>query len=214
MKKKLKAQPGQPGGSSNKHGRSGQDLLVQVPVGTIATGPEGILADLTEDGQEAVVARGGRGGFSNAHFYPARQAPNLQKRASRGRRDLKLELKMIADVGLIGLPNAGKIPLLSRISNARPEIANYPFTTLVPNLGMAPVDKDIALLVADIPGLIEGAAEGKGLGHDFLRRRAHSRATAFGGRLQQSSGRRLQGHSGRAGRLQPRAGGSAGNCGT
>lgn len=171
FEKEVKAQPGQPGGSSNKHGRSGQDLLVQVPVGTIATGPEGILADLTEDGQEAVVARGGRGGFGNAHFLSStRQAPNFAEKGEPGeRRDLKLELKMIADVGLIGLPNAGKSTLLSRISNARPEIANYPFTTLVPNLGMAPVDKDIALLVADIPGLIEGAAEGKGLGHDFLR---------------------------------------------
>ena len=171
FEKEVKAQPGQPGGDSNKHGRSGQDLLVQVPVGTVATGPEGILADLTEDGQEALVARGGRGGYGNAHFLSStRQAPNFAEKGEPGeRRELKLELKMIADVGLIGLPNAGKSTLLSRISNARPEIANYPFTTLVPNLGMAPVDKDTALLVADIPGLIEGAADGKGLGHDFLR---------------------------------------------
>lgn len=168
--KELKAEPGQPGGKSRKHGKSGQDLIVAVPVGTVATADGRIVADLTEDGQQAVVAVGGRGGFGNAHFTSSvRQAPKFAEKGEDGEElALQLELKMIADVGLVGLPNAGKSTLLSRISNARPEIADYPFTTLTPNLGVVDV-ADTSLLVADIPGLIEGAAEGKGLGHDFLR---------------------------------------------
>jgi GTP-binding protein len=170
--KEVRAEPGQPGGKSRKHGRSGKDLTVAVPVGTMATTETGqVVADLVEDGQQAVVARGGRGGFGNAHFVSSRrQAPKFAEKGEPGDElELTLELKMIADVGLVGLPNAGKSTLLSKLSNARPEIADYPFTTLTPNLGVVDIDKETSVLFADIPGLIEGAAEGKGLGHDFLR---------------------------------------------
>lgn len=170
--KELKAEPGQPGSKRRKHGRSGKDLLVPVPVGTVVTNEEGqVMADLAHDGQTAVIARGGRGGFGNAHFVSStRQAPKFAEKGEAGQAYiLHLELKMIADVGLVGLPNAGKSTLLATISNARPEIANYPFTTIRPNLGVVDIDKSTSVLVADIPGLIEGAAEGKGLGHEFLR---------------------------------------------
>jgi GTP-binding protein len=170
--KELKAESGKPGGKSNKHGKSGKDLLVAVPVGTVATGADDkILADLTKDGQKVVVAKGGRGGFGNAHFTSSRrQTPRFAEKGEPGEDiELKLELKMIADVGLVGLPNAGKSTLLARLSNAHPEIANYPFTTLTPNLGVVDIDKKASVLFADIPGLIEGASSGKGLGHDFLR---------------------------------------------
>lgn len=169
--KELKAEPGKPGDKSRKHGRSGKDLIVAVPVGTVAMLDDEVVADLIEDGQKAVVAKGGKGGFGNAHFVSSRrQAPTFAEKGEPGEEfDLLLELKMIADVGLVGLPNAGKSTLLSKVSNARPEIADYPFTTLTPNLGVVDIDKDSSVLFADIPGLIEGAAEGKGLGHDFLR---------------------------------------------
>jgi GTP-binding protein len=170
--KEVKADPGQGGGQSNKHGRNGKDLLVAVPVGTVATDSDGqIKADLIEDGQQVVVAQGGKGGFGNAHFVSSRrQAPKFAEKGEPGDKlDLLLELKMIADVGLVGMPNAGKSTLLSKLSNARPEIADYPFTTLAPHLGVVDIDAKNSLLMADIPGLIEGAAEGKGLGHDFLR---------------------------------------------
>jgi GTP-binding protein len=170
--KELRAEPGQPGGTSRKHGRNGPDLIVAVPVGTVASKADGsVVADLVEDGQRAVVAKGGKGGFGNAHFVSSRrQAPQFAEKGEPGDQfDLQFELKMIADVGLVGLPNAGKSTLLSKLSNARPEIADYPFTTLTPNLGVVDIDRDTAVLFADIPGLIEGAAAGKGLGHDFLR---------------------------------------------
>ncbi len=170
--KELVAEPGQSGGKNKKHGKSGKHLSVNVPVGTVVTDMQGnVLADLVEDGQRVVIAKGGKGGFGNAHFISStRQAPRFAEKGEAGTElEAMLELKMIADVGLVGLPNAGKSTLLSRISNARPEIANYPFTTLTPNLGMVDVDKESTLLFADIPGLIEGAAEGKGLGHEFLR---------------------------------------------
>ena len=171
-RKELKAEAGQAGGKNRKHGRSAADLIVTVPVGTVAAVIDGeVVADLTADGQRAVVARGGGGGFGNAHFVSSRrQAPNFAEKGEPGEIvDLQLELKMIADVGLVGLPNAGKSTLLSKLSNARPEIGDYPFTTLTPNLGVVDIDKSTSVLFADIPGLIEGAAEGKGLGHDFLR---------------------------------------------
>ena len=170
--KELIAESGEAGGKSRKHGKNGQDLFVQVPVGTLASLEDGtLLADLTEDGQRAVIAHGGRGGFGNAHFVSSRrQAPHFSEKGEEGQAyKVSLELKMIADVGLVGLPNAGKSTLLSRISNARPEVADYPFTTLTPNLGVVDIDEETSVLFADIPGLIEGASQGKGLGHEFLR---------------------------------------------
>lgn len=170
--REVRAEPGQPGGKRRKHGRNGKDQLVAVPVGTVVSlEGGGILADLAEDGQEAIIAKGGRGGFGNAHFVSSvRQAPKFAEKGESGNElTLRLEIKMIADVGLVGLPNAGKSTLLAAISNARPEIADYPFTTIKPNLGVVDIDSETSVLVADIPGLIEGAAKGKGLGHEFLR---------------------------------------------
>lgn len=168
----LKAEPGQSGSKRKKHGKNGQDLELKVPLGTVIINEEGdVIADLHEAGQRAVIAAGGQGGFGNAHFTSStRQAPRVAEKGEKGQEQtVILELKMIADVGFVGLPNAGKSTLLASTSNARPEIANYPFTTLIPNLGMVKVDDTTTLLCADIPGLIEGAAEGKGLGDEFLR---------------------------------------------
>lgn len=166
----LKAEPGQNGSKANRRGKSGEDLRVKVPVGTIVWREGEIIADLTQVNQEVVVAHGGDGGFGNAHFKSSvRQTPRIAEKGEPGDMfDAELELKLLADVGLVGFPNAGKSTLLSVVSNARPEIADYAFTTLTPKLGVADVDGD-SLLIADIPGLIEGASEGKGLGHDFLR---------------------------------------------
>jgi GTP-binding protein len=171
-KKLLKAEHGQPGTQTKRHGKSAACLKIMVPVGTVMVNDLGeTIADLTHDGQEIVVARGGRGGFGNAHFVSStRQAPRIAEKGERGEeKSVTLELKMIADVGLVGLPNAGKSTLLSVISHAKPEIADYPFTTLHPNLGVVDLDKKTSLLFADIPGLIEGASQGKGLGDEFLR---------------------------------------------
>jgi len=170
----LTAEDGKNGSGTRSAGRSGKDLIVDVPIGTVVykVSEEGrtLLADLTTDGQTAVIAKGGDGGFGNAHFKSSvRQTPKFAELGEPGEEfEAELELKLLADVGLVGLPNAGKSTFLSVVSNAKPEIADYPFTTITPNLGVATVDgKD--LLIADIPGLIEGASEGKGLGHDFLR---------------------------------------------
>ncbi len=171
-KKLVQAGSGQPGRDSKKHGKNGDDLEVVVPVGTLITKADGeVVADLLEDGQKQIIAQGGRGGFGNAHFTSSRrQAPRVAERGENGESlTAILELKMLADVGLVGLPNAGKSTLLSVISNAKPEIADYPFTTLQPHLGVVDIDKKHSLLVADIPGLIEGASQGKGLGDEFLR---------------------------------------------
>lgn len=166
----LTAEDGKNGSGQRSAGRSGKDLIVEVPIGTIVKRDGQILADLTSDQEEATIAKGGDGGFGNAHFKSStRQAPLIAEVGEPGEAfEATLELKLIADVGLVGLPNAGKSTFLSVVSNARPEIANYPFTTLTPQLGVAAID-DQDILIADIPGLIEGAAEGRGLGHDFLR---------------------------------------------
>jgi GTP-binding protein len=170
--KKVQAENGAPGDKKRMHGKSGEDLPVPLPVGTVITNDSGqVIADLTEDGQKVVIAKGGKGGFGNAHFTSStRQAPRIAEKGEKGEEfTATLELKMIADVGLVGLPNAGKSTLLSVISNARPEIADYPFTTIIPNLGVVDVNATTSLLFADIPGLIGGAAEGRGLGDEFLR---------------------------------------------
>lgn len=166
----LKAEPGQNGSKAKRRGKSGEDLIVKVPVGTIVWQGGEIVADFTSPGQEIVVAHGGDGGFGNAHFKSSvRQTPRVAEKGEPGEAyEAELELKLLADVGLVGFPNAGKSTFLSVVSNAKPEIADYAFTTLAPNLGVADVDGD-SLLIADIPGLIEGASEGKGLGHGFLR---------------------------------------------
>ena len=171
-KKEIKAEPGRSGSKRKKHGKSGDHLLVELPVGTVIANDRGeVLADLTTDGQQVIIAKGGKGGFGNAHFVSStRQAPRVAEKGEKGEAlEAVLELKLIADVGLVGLPNAGKSTLLASISNARPAIANYPFTTLSPNLGVVDIGKENSLLFADIPGLIEGASEGKGLGDEFLR---------------------------------------------
>lgn len=172
-RKHWRAEPGRMGGGSNRHGRSGEDLIVEVPPGTVIIDAASglILKDLVADGDTAIIARGGRGGKGNPHFKSStNQAPRESTPGGPGEmRRIILELKVIADVGLVGKPNAGKSTLLSRLSRARPEIADYPFTTKFPNLGQVVVDIDNSFVMADIPGLIEGAADGVGLGHDFLR---------------------------------------------
>ncbi len=171
------------GQGKNCHGKNGADTLIQVPCGTVVheyhTGA--VVADLTEEGQRFLVARGGRGGRGNARFAtPTNRAPHFAEKGEPGEeRECMLELKLIAEVGLVGLPNAGKSTLLSVISAARPKIGDYPFTTLSPNLGVAWLSDDRMLTVADIPGIIEGASEGKGLGHDFLRHIERTRVLLF-----------------------------------
>lgn len=169
----FRAGNGQHGGSNNKTGASGEDIYIDVPPGTVVRDAETgeVLGDLVEPGQTLLVARGGRGGRGNAAFKsPTNRAPRIAERGEPGEaRWLILELKLLADVGLIGKPNAGKSTLLSVISRARPKIADYPFTTLTPNLGVVEVDDYPPFVVADIPGLIEGAHEGRGLGDQFLR---------------------------------------------
>ncbi len=168
-----KAEPGGDGGPHNKRGRDGRDLIVDVPVGTVVRDlkTKEVLADLTQPGQQVVLCRGGEGGHGNAHFKTStRQAPRIRERGAPGEeRWVELELKLLADVGIIGFPNAGKSTLLSKISAKRPKIAPYPFTTLEPNLGVVRVDEFTDFVAVDIPGLIEGAHAGRGLGDRFLK---------------------------------------------
>lgn len=174
-KQHFKAEKGRNGEGNNREGRSGDDLIIPVPVGTIISeikdGKEIFLVDLSEDGMEYVVAKGGKGGKGNAYFKSStNQAPRKATPGEKGEEKyLKLELKLLADVGIVGYPNAGKSTLISKVSSARPKIADYPFTTLEPNLGVVDLGDFRSFIIADIPGLIEGASEGKGLGHKFLR---------------------------------------------
>jgi len=170
---KFKAEDGVKGGPSQMSGRYGNDLVIPVPPGTIIfdADTDELIGDLTGDGQRLMVCKGGRGGRGNQHFATSRnQAPRTaEKGEPYEEKRLRLELKLIADIGLIGVPNAGKSTLLTSLTNAKPKIAPYPFTTLEPNLGVAEIDVNTTVVLADIPGLIEGASTGAGLGHDFLR---------------------------------------------
>lgn len=164
---------GEPGGGQNKSGADGKDEILEVPLGTVAKDAETgeVLCELTDDGQEFILVEGGRGGLGNSHFKSStNQTPRYAQPGESGREEwMILELKVLADVGLVGFPNAGKSTLLSSITAAKPKIADYAFTTLVPNLGIVPYRDHRSFVVADIPGIIEGAHEGKGLGHRFLR---------------------------------------------
>ena len=171
-KRKYSAQAGGNGAGRKMSGKRGENLVIQVPRGTVVRDAETnqIIVDMST-GEDFILAKGGRGGWGNAHYAtPTRQAPRFAKAGVKGQeRDVILELKLLADVGLVGFPNVGKSTLLSVTSNARPKIANYHFTTLFPNLGVIYVEEGVSFVMADIPGIIEGAAEGAGLGHDFLR---------------------------------------------
>ena len=171
-KRKFIAENGGNGMTGKKHGKNGADVIISVPQGTLIKDPETgkIIFDMGSD-REFVLCKGGRGGWGNRHFAtPTRQIPRFAKSGTKGEeREVLLELKMLAEVGLIGVPNVGKSSILSRISSAKPKIANYHFTTLSPNLGVVSIGEGKGFLAADIPGLIEGASEGQGLGHDFLR---------------------------------------------
>jgi GTP-binding protein len=168
-----RAKNGEKGGGSNCHGARGRDLVLSVPPGTLVFDEEHgeRLEDLVRPGQRLCAAKGGRGGRGNARFAtPVMRAPRKAEPGGEGEeRELRLELKLLADVGLVGFPNAGKSTLLARVSKARPKIADYPFTTLTPHLGVVAFDEEFSFVAADIPGLIEGAHRGAGLGHEFLR---------------------------------------------
>ena len=167
------AEHGEPGRGQHKHGADGKDSYIDVPLGTVVKDAESgeVLVEILDDGQEVIITPGGKGGLGNDHFKSSvRQSPTYAQPGEEGLEEWKiLELKLLADVGLVGFPNAGKSTLLSVVSAAKPEIANYPFTTLKPNLGMIAYRDDRSFVMADIPGIIEGAAEGKGLGLRFLR---------------------------------------------
>src|SRR5476649_1196785 len=181
FKKNIAGESGKGGSISNRSGKSGEDLIIPVPVGTLVyraeidanndVAPERLYVDLSTPGERALVAKGGRGGLGNQHFATsARQAPSFAEKGQPGERcNLRLELKLLADAGLVGLPNAGKSTLLSVVSAARPKIADYPFTTLEPQLGVVRIAEDESFVMVDVPGLIEGASDGAGLGDRFLR---------------------------------------------
>jgi len=169
----FRAERGENGRGADCYGKAGEDMELRVPVGTVFTdiGSGEVLADLDADGKRALLAQGGQGGLGNLHFKSStNRAPRQSTPGGEGqRRELRLELKVLADVGLLGMPNAGKSTFIRAVSAARPKVADYPFTTLHPNLGVVRVDHNRSFVIADIPGLIEGAAEGAGLGHQFLR---------------------------------------------
>ncbi|MBU1218302.1 GTPase ObgE [Myxococcota bacterium] len=173
FRRTYKATRGTNGMKKDMYGKSGEDLILKVPVGTVVRDRETgeVLADVTSHGEQVLIAKGGKGGLGNIHFVSStNQAPTQSTAGTEGeKKSLKLELKVLADVGLLGFPNAGKSTLLSVVSSAKPKIADYPFTTLIPNLGVVSVDEDRRFVMADIPGLVEGASEGKGLGHRFLK---------------------------------------------
>ena len=179
-KRHYEAESGQPGEGNNKHGRTGDDIVIPIPIGTLVKDDQTqtLIGDLISEGQQVIAAHGGKGGRGNSHFAtPTNRAPQQFEAGTSGEeRWLILELKLLADVGLVGFPNAGKSTLIASISSARPEVASYPFTTLRPNLGVVKSEDEDSFVVADIPGLIEGAHEGKGLGFQFLR---HIHRTAF-----------------------------------
>ncbi len=173
FRRNLKAKNGAPGGKNQMHGRGGASIEVEVPVGTLVYGQDddGLLGDLVSDGQRLIVARGGKGGKGNARFATAtHRSPDFAEKGEAGESiALRLEMKMLADVGLLGFPSVGKSTLIRAVSNAKPKVAAYPFTTLTPNLGVVVWRDEVDFVVADIPGLIVGASAGRGLGHDFLR---------------------------------------------
>jgi GTP-binding protein len=177
--RRFEAQDGEPGRGSDCYGAAGQDIELRVPVGTVIFDEEtgAVIADLASDGQRALLARGGAGGLGNLHFKSGtNRAPRQFTKGEPGeRRLLRLELRVLADVGLLGMPNAGKSTLIAAVSNARPKIADYPFTTLNPHLGVVRLEAEHGFVIADVPGLIEGAAEGAGLGHRFLRHLSRTR---------------------------------------
>jgi GTP-binding protein len=195
-RKHFKAERGNHGLGKNQHGAWGEDLIVKVPVGTIIRDDDTgeLLADLTVDGQQTIIAKGGRGGKGNSHFAsPTHKAPSMAEKGEIGQeRWISMELKLLADVGLVGYPNAGKSTLIAQVSAARPKIADYPFTTLIPNLGVVSTREHESFVIADIPGLIEGAHEGVGLGHDFLRHIERTRVLLFILDAAQTDGRDVQ----------------------
>jgi len=174
-----RARKGENGHGSDRYGKCAEDIVLRVPVGTVVTDKltGELVCDLAQNGQQALLAKGGKGGLGNLHFKSStNRAPRQFTRGEQGEeKELKMELKVLADVGLLGMPNAGKSTFIRAVSAARPKVADYPFTTLHPNLGVVRVDTDRSFVIADIPGLIEGAAEGAGLGHRFLRHLARTR---------------------------------------
>ena len=181
FKRHFKAENGQPGGSNNKTGKSGEDLIIKVPIGSIIKDESGnVIADLTKDGERAVVAKGGKGGKGNAAFAtPTNRAPRIAQPGKKGEeKKLIIELKLLADVGLVGFPNAGKSSLIRAVSDAKPEVANYPFTTINPHLGYVEFNGK-SFVIADIPGIIEGAHKGKGLGLRFLKHIERTKILVF-----------------------------------
>ena len=178
-----KAGRGGPGGKNNRHGKNGEDREISVPPGTIIKSkiPDTVLADLVKDGDKFIACKGGRGGKGNSHFKSSQnRSPRKAQPGKNGNKGIfQIELKLLADVGLVGLPNSGKSTLLSVLSNANPKIGNYPFTTINPNLGLVKFSEYKSFVMADIPGLIEGAGTGKGLGHQFLKHIERTRVLVF-----------------------------------